>query len=358
VRNVDVHRDGLEDLRTPGNHGRSGVAFPLPRVGHPGVGLEVGQDAEPLVRGEPGLGRAAAANRVDEIAGQAALVRVVATPVPAVVARSPEVGPGPQRALDGAHPRGDHVDDAVVAVQVDLHLAVGIQVVLPAARGDVVLQHAAAPNGEVNLARVVTCSVVPDLFHRSILLVEDRPLPRLRVVAACASRRGGPDVVVLHRHPVHHVVDQSAVELVEMVEAPAAEPRQPSAEHADPEVAGVLVYVEGRDHPPRQPVLFLPAADLPGPLVEAGQAVLRSDPHVGPLDLDREDVVVGQAVPGRELIPPRVHVGLRVARSPVLRRRGRRCGQHRRQPQPHRGPSHASRLVLHSVFRNSIRSLS
>jgi hypothetical protein len=65
------------------------------------------------------------------------------------------------------------VDDAVVAVQVDLHFAVGIQVDVPPLGGDIEFQHAAAPHGQVDLAVVVADAVVPDLLHRGVLLGVD-----------------------------------------------------------------------------------------------------------------------------------------------------------------------------------------
>jgi len=93
-----------------------------------------------------------------------------------------------------------------------------------------------------------------------------------------------------------------------VVETPAAEPRQPAAEQAQPDVAGLGIDVERRDHAERQAVLLAPTADLAGLLVDAGQPVLGADPDLVAVGLDREDVVVGQAILDREVLPLRVDV--------------------------------------------------
>ncbi len=82
--------------------------------------------------------------------------------------------------------------------------------------------------------------------------VKMRPLAGLDVVAAGAGGGGGPDVVVLDGHAVDHVVDQAAVELVEVVEAAAAEAGEAAAEQSQPDVAGLRVDVDGGDDLPGQ----------------------------------------------------------------------------------------------------------
>ena len=134
--------------------------------------------------------------------------------------------------------------------------------------------------------------------------------------------RGGPDVVVFDGHPVDNVVDQAAVELVPVVEPSTAEPGQPAAEQAQPDLARLRMNVDGADHPPRQAVLLAPGADAAGPLVQAGQPAFRTDPDVIAVDFDREDVIVGQPVFGGVLFP----FG--------CRRRAGRCYPRRRPPGP------------------------
>jgi hypothetical protein len=191
------------------------------------------------------------------------------------------------------------VDDPIVAIQVDLHLAVGIEVRLPRIalaglrHSDIVFEAAAAPDGKVHLALVVRDGIIPNLFHGGVLFGEDCPLPRLGVVAAGAGRGRGPHIVVLHAHAVHH----------------AAESGQAAAEQAKPHVAGLRVHVDRGDDLPRQPVLLLPGAELAGPLVVAGQPVLGANPHPRAVGLHGEDVIVRQAVGGGEVPPMGVDVG-------------------------------------------------
>ena len=130
------------------------------------------------------------------------------------------------------------MDVAVVAVEIDLHLAVGIEVDLPVLGLDVELEDAAAPDGQVHLAVAGADVVVPDFLHRRVLLGEDVPLVGLGVVAAGAGGGGAPDVVAFDGDGIDDVVDQAAVELVEVVEAPGAEAGQAAAEQAEPDVAG------------------------------------------------------------------------------------------------------------------------
>ena len=243
----------------------------------------------------------------------------------AVVAAAAEVGRDPEHVVRRAGAGHDHVDDPVVAVQVDLHFAVRVEVDLPriarllAVFLAVELQAAAAPDGQEDLVvAVVGDAVVPDLFHGGVLLGEDRPLPGLRVVAAGPGGGRRPDVVVLHGDRVDDVVDQAAVELVEMVEASAAEAGQTAAEQPQPDVAGLRVDVDGGDDLPRQAV-FSPSitrTTLPCLLVDQRQAVLGADPDAVAVGLDREDVVVGQPVLDGEVLPLGVDVGQFVGAPP------------------------------------------
>ncbi|MFN8093102.1 MAG: hypothetical protein U0599_12945 [Vicinamibacteria bacterium] len=255
--------------------------------------------------------------------------------------------------------------DAVVAVEVDLHLAVGIEVLLPAAGADVVLEEAAAPDGEVDLVlAVVVGRVVPDLLHRRVLLGEDRPLPRHGVEPRGAGGGRGPDVVVLDGDAVHDVVDEPAVHLVPVVEAAAREPREAAAEQAEPDVARLPVDVDRGHDLEREAVLLLPDLhDLARRLVDLGEAVLGADPHARAVDLHREDVVVRQAVGHREGLPVRVDV--RQLRRPRGRGRGRLGGAGPRgeagREEESEGGARLHRLCLlshHSVFRYSMRSFS
>ena len=111
----------------------------------------------------------------------------------------------------------------------------------------------------------------------------------------------------LDRHAVNDVVDQPAVELVEVIEPAAAESGQSAAEQTQPDVAGVPVHVDRGHGLERQPVFLLPAPDLAGPLVVAGQAVLGADPHLRSIGLHGEDMVAGQAVSHGEMLPFRIN---------------------------------------------------
>ncbi len=110
---------------------------------------------------------------------------------------------------------------------------------------DVELENPTAPDAEVDLAVGVGAPIVPDLFHGSVLLGVDGPLPGSGVVAAGASGGGGPDVLVLDANAVDDIVDQSTVELMEVVEATAAEPGQTTTEHSQPDLTGIRMYGEG-----------------------------------------------------------------------------------------------------------------
>jgi hypothetical protein len=294
--------------------------------------------------------------------------------VAAVVPGGAEIGRDPEDAVGGARPRDDHVDEPVVAVEVDLHLAVRVQVVLPAPGLDAVLEHPAAPDREVDrILAVVGGAVVPDLLHRGVLLGEDRPLPRNGVEARGARGRRRPDVVVLDRDPVDDVVHEAAVHLVPVVEPAAGQAGEPPAEEAEPDVAGLGVDVDRGDDLERQAVLLLPRLhDLARGLVDQGEPVLGAHPHPRAVHLDREDVVVRQAVRDRELLPvrvdvrklrrPRLHRRSGLHRRPGWRRiaRGETRGGDRRHQNRQEGlvPLHPLFPRRHSVFRYSMRSLS
>ena len=91
---------------------------------------------------------------------------------------------------------------------------------------------------------VVGDGVIPDLLHRRVLFGENGPLVSQRLVPAPAGRGGDPNIVVLDRHGVNDVVDQAAVELMEMVETTTAESSQAAAQHADPDLARLRVDID------------------------------------------------------------------------------------------------------------------
>ena len=104
-----------------------------------------------------------------------------------------------------------------------------------------------------------------------------------------------------------------------MVETAAAEPCQPAAEEAQPDVTRLGIDVDGRHHAPREAVLcvgflLFPVAERAGPLVVAGQAVFGADPDLGAVGLHGEDVVVGQPILHGELFPLRVDIGQFIVR--------------------------------------------
>ena len=107
------------------------------------------------------------------------------------------------------------------------------------------------------------------------------------------------------RDAVDDVVDQAAVELVPVIETAAAETRQAAAEQARATRRRSFVDVDRGDDRHGRPSFSFQLCDLAGALVDAGQAVFGSDPDLGPVRLDREDVVVGQAVRRGELLPLR-----------------------------------------------------
>ena len=214
VRHVVAGVHDLDDFVLALDDGLAGVVVAVGGVGHPGAGLGVHAGAQALVGAEPGLLAAAGLEVVVEVAGQAAVVVEVAAPVPAVVAGAAEVGRDPEHLVHVAGAGGDDVDVAVVAVEVDFHLAVGIEIDLPVLGLHVELEDAAAPDGQVHLAVAGGDVVVPDLLHGGVLLGEDVPLVGLGVVAAGAGGGGAPDVVALDGDGIDHVVDQAAVELV------------------------------------------------------------------------------------------------------------------------------------------------
>ena len=150
-----VHVDRLQELAPAVDLGLAAERLGVAGVGDVGVGEEIGDHAQALVGAEPALGRAAALGHVGEVAGDAGLVGVEPAPVAAVVAAVAEVGGDPEGVVHVAGAGDDHVDDPVVAVEVDLHLAVGVEVLLPVRRLEVVLQAAAAPDAQVDLALVV-----------------------------------------------------------------------------------------------------------------------------------------------------------------------------------------------------------
>ena len=111
----------------------------------------------------------------------------------------------------------------------------------------------------------------------------------------------------LDRHAVNDVVDQPAVELVEVIEPAAAESGQSAAKQTQPDVAGAPVHIDRGHGLERQPVFLLPAPDLAGPFVVAGQAILGADPHFRSIGLHGEDMVAGQAVSHGEMLPFRIN---------------------------------------------------
>jgi len=334
VRHGLFHIDRLEEFPGAVDLGLAAERLGIAGVAHVGVGGEIGDHAEPLVHGEIALVGAAGLDVVGEVAGKARLEGVKPAPGSAVVAAGAEVRRYPEDVAHRACAGDDHVDDAIVTIQIDFHLPVGVQVGLPGVLlaqvlGDVELQAAAPPDGQVDLVRrrLVRGPVVPYLFHRGVLLGVDRPLAGLGVVAARAGGGRGPDVVVLQGEAVDHVVHQPAIELMEVVESPAAKAGQTAAEEPQPDVAGLLVHLDRGDDAPGQAVLLFPRADLPGPLVEAGEAVLGADPHPRAIHLDRKDVIVGESVGHGEVLPLGVDVRKLVGRCGHRRRGGRRPGR-------------------------------
>ena len=223
------------------------------------------------------------------------------------------------------------MDEAVVAIEVDLHLAVGVEIAASSCSvATSNSRHAAAPDGQVDLAAaVVGDAVVPDLLHRRVLLGEDRPLPADGVVAAGPGRGGRPDVVVLHGDAVDHVVDQAAVELVEMVEAAAAEaghppPNRPS--QTSPVFLSTSMAVITRQG---RPSFSRPTADLAGPLVEQARPSSVPIQTLGPSALTAKTWSLGRPSFDGEVLPLRIDVrqACRVpVRGAVRRPRGRPGG--------------------------------
>jgi len=64
--------------------------------------------------------------------------------MPAIVTANAEVGRNPQHFVDVTGAGGDIVDDAVVAIEIDFHLAIGVEVSLPVL-GDAVVLKGALP---------------------------------------------------------------------------------------------------------------------------------------------------------------------------------------------------------------------
>ncbi len=88
-----------------------------------------------------------------------------------------------------------------------------------------------------------------------------------------------------------------------VVKASAAEASEAAAEEAEPDVAGFRIHVDGGDDLPGQAIPFTPGADLSGALVQLREAVLGADPDARPIGFDREDVIVGEAVGGGDVLP-------------------------------------------------------
>jgi len=96
-----------------------------------------------------------------------------------------------------------------------------------------------------------------------------------------------------------------------VVESSGAEAGEAAAEKAEPYVAGLRIDFDRGHDAPRQAVLLAPGCDFLGLLVIASQSVFGANPdavvhRIGP---NGEDVVVGQAVFGRDLFPFGVDIG-------------------------------------------------
>ena len=230
-------------------------------------------------------------------------MRKIAAPVATVVTAHAKVGGDPQDLVDVARTRGDDMDNAVVAIQIDLHFTVRIQIVFPVFRGNVEFQDTAAPHAEIHPAVVVGHAVIPDLFHGRVFFRVDGPLAGDRVVSAGPGRGGRPDIVIFNCHTIHHIVDQAAVHLVPVIESPAAESCQSAAKQTDPEVPCFGMNIQCGHHAPGKAVLFLPAFYVSRGLVNTGQAVFGAHPDPGFLRLDGKDVVIGQTVLDCDMVP-------------------------------------------------------
>src|SRR5271157_4089653 len=266
-------------------------------VHRPVLAVVVGQT---LVGGEPGAIGIYSLDLVEKVAGQAAVFLQEVVPVAAVVAAGSEVSRNPQDFVYIADRCGDLVNQALIFHDYEFSLAVGIVVILPVLGLNVVFEDAASPDCVIDFVVSGANGVRPDLEHGRIAFVEQSPFAGASVQAAGAGSGCGPDEVALHTDSVDHVVAQAGVQLCEGVDASGRDAAQPT-HGAGPDVAGVLVSRQGEHGPMCQTVSR--AKYLPRTLFVQAQPVLRAGPDAVPIHEHAEDVVVGQAIGGGEVLP-------------------------------------------------------
>src|SRR5579871_4839172 len=135
------------------------------------------------------------------------------------------------------------MDQALIFENDHFGFAVGIVVVFPALRFDVVLKDATTPNGVVNLVFGGTDGVGPDFIHRRVALVVEIPLTCASIQASATCGSGDPDVIAEDADVVDDVVGEAGVKLREAVDAPGRDAAE-AAEGGCPYIAGALVERE------------------------------------------------------------------------------------------------------------------
>ena len=255
------------------------------------------------------------------------------------------------------------MDQSLVFEEHQLVFTVGVVVLIPASGLLRVFEKPAAPHRVVNFVRRGGDAVDPDFGHRRVALVVERPLAGARIELASAGGRSYPHVLAFHADAVDYVVAQPRCQLRVAVDASAGDAAQ-SAHGPGPYVTGALVQGQREHGAMRQAVLG--GVGLPRMVLVNCQAVFRSRPDAVSINQHGENMIVGQAVGGGEVLKAEARQWLRRGRRRLrdmrfLRsRRGRLRGEKdRRDGRQHRANQERLECKLfHRVLKYSIRSLS
>ena len=132
----------------------------------------------------------------------------------------------------------------IVRKEVDLHLAVGINII---AEGLVFLlpfDDASTPCGDPHLVIAGAHSIGPWFMHGCIALCIDGPLFCIRVIVTRSTTGGTPDIFTITYNRVDHIIGQSAIELGEGFKL-SARVAVHSSQGTDPDITGKFTYIDG-----------------------------------------------------------------------------------------------------------------